>query len=740
MKNSDPKMRKGCYSLLAGLFLTGQSIAQEDRYVVQRIQHPVTLDGYATEAAWQNIEPLPLVTNSPTVGDPPSEKTELLIGYDENYVYFAGRCYDSEADKMLCASKKRDYLGPNTEWVGFILDTFNDKENGVSFWTTPTGLRLDMSVFNDAEGEEPLNPSWNTFWDVAVQRNEEGFFAEFRVPFSSLRFQETDGQVVMGMIAYRWIARKYETDIFPAISQQWGGASMWKVSQAREIVFRDIQNQNPLYVTPYLSGGIGYENSLNETETAYEANTDQVFEPGLDIKYGLTSNLTLDVTVNTDFAQVEADDEQVNLTRYSLFFPEKRQFFQERSSNFEMNLGGPNELFYSRRIGLFDGKPVRIYGGARVVGRAGPWDVGFLNMQTAKTDSSPSENFGVLRLRRQVFNSNSYMGGILTNRMGRDGSYNTAYGADAIIRMFGQDYLSARWAHTFDHEHPESVSAVDKARINVEWMRRNREGLGYELGYSRSGPEYNPGMGFVGRENYTRLGGRLLYGWKPGQDSRLMTNRLFLTGEEYFRNSDNSIETTVIGPGWLFQTKSGIAGSLELMLNHDEPDTFDLSDDVLVPTGTYDYVNLLGQFNTPPGRKVFFLASIYAGQFFDGNRMSMTLMPEWSVSSDFALGGYYEFNHVDFPERKQKMIAQIWRLRLTYMLNTSFSASAFIQYNSEADAVIANVRFRYNPREGNDLYLVYDHGLNTDRYREIPVLPRDSNRTLLVKYTYTFVY
>ena len=257
----------------------------------------------------------------------------------------------------------------------------------------------------------------------------------------------------MGLTLWRFLAREQEFDLFPVFPADWGGYSHFKVSQARTVVFEDLQPETPLRITPYALGGAGQESVLNDAETAYDRQADPTYDAGLDIKYGLTSNFTLDLTLNTDFAQFEADNQQVNLTRFPLIFPEKRRFFLERASTFSFGFGRPNRLFYSRRIGLFQGRQVRILGGARVVGRTGPWDVGVLNMQTAREpeigpggQALPSENFGVARLQREVINEDSQVGGILTSRLGRDGSYNVAYGLDGLFRLKGEQHLGAKWA------------------------------------------------------------------------------------------------------------------------------------------------------------------------------------------------------------------------------------------------------------------------------------------------------
>ena len=333
---------------------------------------------------------------------------------------------------------KRDRSGLTNDQFGIILDTFNDKENGLYFFTTSTGVRLDAAISNDATGTPPFNISWNTFWDAAGTQNEDGWFAEMRIPFSSLRFQDRDGTVTLGLLAYRWIARKNEIAVFPAIPPKWGFHSLIKPSQAREVVLEGIRSTRPLYVTPYGLGGIGQSHVLDAEANGYERDDQPAADMGLDVKYGLASTLTLDVTVNTDFAQVEADDQQVNLTRFSLFFPEKRLFFQERASVFDFRTGESDNLFYSRRIGIADGEVVPVYGGARLIGRLGDWDLGLLNMQTRANAAARSENFGVLRLRRRILNENSYVGGIATTRLAAEG-HNVAYGLDGVLRLFGQD-------------------------------------------------------------------------------------------------------------------------------------------------------------------------------------------------------------------------------------------------------------------------------------------------------------
>jgi hypothetical protein len=723
-------------------FIPPDSTHQANRsvpYELTRIDLPVTLDGLTNEPAWQAITPLQMVMQAPTYGIAPSERTEVLVAYDGDYLYLAARFFDREPEKIQSISRKRDDMNATNDWFGVILDTYNDNENALAFMTTPEGLRLDMTIFNDAQGDSPFNASWNTFWDVATARNGEGWFAEMRIPFSSLRFQAVDGHVVMGLSALRFIAHRNELDVFPAIPPNWGGWSAWKPSQAQKVSFGEIPSHNPIYVTPFLLGGYNESYDLNDQKTDYGKSSKPTTEAGLDIKYGLANNLTLDLTLNTDFAQVEADDEKINLTRFSLFFPEKRLFFQERASVFDFHFDGDNRLFYSRRIGIHDGKLVRIYGGARTIGRIGPWDLGFLYMRTASAEELPSENFTVLRVSRQVINENSRVGGIITSRLGTDGSHNNAYGFDGVIRLFDQDYLTVNWAQTFADGKQNKTISLEPSRIYVDWQRRAVEGPAYDLSYSRAGKEYDPGVGFETREDFSRIGNKVSYGWTPGEDSWLLRHSLYVEGSYFLRNADGTVESSEIGPGWQCDSKDGYFVKISPRLyREDVREEFSLSDAAKIPAGRYNFAGLNLDFITPYVKKLFTEVTLYAGSFYDGKRITVGLYPQWNISPTVNLIGTYEFTHADFADRQQEFVGHLARLRIILMFSTTVSMGAFAQYNSDDNTVTTNFRFRYNPREGIDLYVVYDEGRNTDRFQKIPALPEFSNRTLLLKYSYTF--
>ncbi|MFC1639932.1 DUF5916 domain-containing protein [Gemmatimonadota bacterium] len=725
-----------CAAALVFFLLPGSTSGQEP-LAIARIAGGIEIDGIVDEPAWDSVPVLPAVAQTPTFGAPPSERTEFRLTYDDDHLYFSCRNYDSDVTGIRATSLRRDESSFSNDWCVINLDTFNDRETALIIGVSAAGVRTDAVFSNDAL--DPPNFSWNTFWDAAVSRDENGWYSEIRIPFSSLRFQDNGGKVVLGASFWRRIARKNEMITFPPISPQWGTYSVFKASQTRQIVLDGVYSRKPLYLTPYALGGVGRSHDLNDAETAYEPIDHTSREAGLDVKYGVTNNLTLDVTLNTDFAQVEADNQQVNLTRFSLFFPEKRLFFQERANIFEYSLGGVDRLFHSRRIGLVSGKQVRIYGGARLVGRIGRWDVGFLNMHSDAYEAASSENFGVLRLRRQVLNENSYVGGIVTSRIDTDGGYNVAYGLDGILRLFGQDFLTLDWSQTFEDDESVVSDPFERAFLRARWERRGQDGLTYVADVSRAGVAFHPGMGFLRRSDYVRIGDRISYGWRAGSESVLLRHTLGLTGFLFRRNEGGRIETAEIGPEWVVETKIGHVITLAAATMYDDlEDTFELSDNTMVPAGSYFFHSVKLAYSAPVGFLIRPDLQVEGGSFYDGWKFSTSITPTWNVSRHLRLSGRYGLDRVSFSERSQRFTAHIGRFRAEAMASSKFSVTAFIQYSSANDVAIANFRVRYNPREGTDLYVVYNEGRNTDRFNADPILPFVKERTLLVKYSYTF--
>lgn len=731
------------FILLAGLVMvltTFQSFASDD-LKIKRLTNEIHFDGKPDEPAWQLTDTLPITMHTPVFRGISNERTLIKITYDEEFLWIGAALMVNDPSHIRATSKKRDELSPNSDFFGVILDTYNDNENAMSFFTTPSGLRLDATIADDASSREPLNPSWNSFWDVRVSQDEKGWYCEMRIPFSSLRFQTVNGRSEMGFITWRWSAHNNENVTYPSIDPKYGMWATWKPSLAQTIIFENLKPAKPVYVSPYVIAGFTNDNSLNADETAYQNSREFTRQMGGEIKYSLTSNLTLDVTANTDFAQVEADDQQVNLTRFSLYFPEKRMFFQEGANIFSFNMGGPNNLFYSRKIGLDDdGNPVKIYGGMRIYGRVGKWDLGVLNMQTAKNDLLPSENFGVLRMRRQVFNPNSYVGGMITSKIGTNGNINTAYGVDGIFRLFGDDYLDVKLAQSQETGVDGGVLNLSPSRIRINWERRTQKGLGYDISLSHSGKNFNPGAGFEMRENYRATRSQIQWGWLPGENSKLQNHSVNIQLLNYYNGTTGKIESGSVGPGWRFQTKSFLMGSFELKrMVEDVEEEFSFSDDAVVPVGKYEFYGAEAMLTTPMTKMVFAEMTFEGGEFYDGTRFSTMISPYFNLSSSVMISGTYQFDAIDFDARNQEFKNHIARVKFEYMHSTKLSASSFVQYNTFDAAFLANFRVRYNPREGNDFYLVFNEFRNLNPELGSPRLPALANRTLLLKYTHTFI-
>jgi len=709
---------------------------------ITRLTEEVVFDGVPDETAWDPVDPFPMVSHFPVSGNPPGDRSVVGMAYDDQHIYVGGMLFVSSPDLIQAVGKKRDFQGASCDWFGVGFDSYNDKENSLLFFTNPNGLRWDATIRNDGNMQgisSPISTSWNTFWDVKTVIDDRGWYFEMKIPISSLRFLVENNSTVMGFNAFRWFPAINEVHIFPETSQDFGEMGKFKPSLYTEIEFRGLEPKKPLYISPYLLTGYEQSHELNDAETAYEYSGDYRLEPGLDLKYGINPNTTLDLTVNTDFAQVEADDQQFNLTRFSLYYPEKRMFFLERSSLFDFDLGGRTSLFYSRRIGLHDDNPVRIWGGARLNSRVNDWDIGLLDMQTASFEDLPSENFGVIRVKKRVFNENSYTGGMITSRLGVDGSYNVAYGLDGVIRLFGNDYLTLRWAQTFQDSVENNPLSLDPTRFLIHWERRKQEGFSYELLGTWSGTAFDPGIGFEIFDDYFATRQDLKYTWISPESARLHSH--FIMVSNYHLNSvvDGSLLTYSIGPTWYFATKNNWSGAFNMGYKFESLDEdFEILDPVVVPVGKYSFLNGVIMLMTPASRTLSATIVLDGGGYYDGFKVSPSIKPLWNIGASLELGGVYSYDYIYFPDRDQTLNNHIAGLNALYMLSTKISFAAFVQYNTAIHKIISNFRFRFNPKEGTDLYIVFNEGRNTLLDREVPHLPVYDQRNITVKFTYTF--
>lgn len=716
--------------------------------LLHRLDGPIELDGRIIEPAWMAVPPFRLVESTPNFGSPPSEVTKVRVAYNDEFLYASGHFLTKDISQIRATALERDDLRFSDELFGVVLDTFNDNENALVFAVNAAGNRIDLSVANDAQGQggPPWNRSWNTFWDVATTRTDSGWFVEMRIPFSSLRFQDQQGKVVMGLTVWRWIAAKNERITYPPLDPKWSWAFV-KPSIAQDVILTDVYASRPVYITPYALGGSQQEQDLNAAGSAYQTTNDIQINAGLDIKYGLTSNLTLDLTLNTDFAQAEADDQQVNLSRVSLFFPEKRLFFQERGSIFEFRTGRRGRLFHSRRIGLSEYGPVPILAGMRLVGRVGAWDIGLLDMLTARTDfisdgdsvTVPAENFAVARVRRQVLNEYSYVGAILTSRNNTAQDMNRGLGVDGIFRLWGDDYLESSWSHTVSEDTPAGLSLIDGSLLRLSLTRRGTVGPLYDFTALRSGSHYEPEMGFKGRSDFLRLRASLSYGVMAAENSSIYRYTYRLNYSAFYRNSDGQLDSGELGATWQVNSKAGSRGNLTIKRSYEDlPDSLSMPEDQVIPPGSYPFTQLSGSFSLPFSWLTRTQFDFKVGSWYDGRSISFGTRPSWTVSDHIRLSGRYSYTAAEFPDRGQAFTVQLVRMRINVNLNAKLSTATFAQFNSDTDLIGINFRLRYNPREGTDFYLVYNEGLNLDR-SGIPTPPLSGSRTILLKYSLTFL-
>ena len=437
------------------------------------------------------------------------------------------------------------------------------------------------------------------------------------------------------------------------------------------------------------------------------------------MRFPLSGKLTLDLTANTDFAQVEADGQQVALDRFPLFFPERRRFFQEGATLFDFTAANGTRLFHSRRIGLTPaGSPVTILGGARLVGKVGNWDVGLLQMQTDDEGSAPAENFGVVRLRRPILNPWSTAGLMLTTYYG-GGRRNVALGADTSLRLGGDEYVGLKWTATADEAERGAADLSSRSLFDARWERRSGRGLSYTWQLTRAGADYRPELGFMPRRDFTTA--NVVSNYFFHTDGHRYFRRVYPGALAFstFRNSDNALESGQYAFWVQWDTKSGGGGWIEPKWFHENVLVpFTIGNTVRIPAGAYDFADLQIANTMSSGRKVRADVDFRTGTYFDGRRTQVILTPTWNINRHVELGGDYQLSALRFPARDQSVNIHLLRLRIRTALDARASGNAFVQYNSTTERLDFNVRLRYNLSEGTDLWLVYNEGLDTERERD----------------------
>ena len=713
------------------------------RAIALRVEDGPDIDGDVLgEAVWDNaVVATGFRQTTPDEGQPASERTEVRIIYNDDTLYFGVVCYVSDPSTIIVSDTRRDTSLDETDSFRLILDTYLDKQNGFVFGTNPAGLEFDGQVTNEGEGSGGFggagrrrpsgqqrgsgggfNLNWDGVWEIDTQISEIGWTAEIAIPFRTIRYPSGDIQT-WGINFQRNIRHRNEEVYWALLPRQF---DLNRLSFAGTLQGLEVPAQRNLKLTPYVLGdGIWRE---------VDAKTTVRGDFGVDLKYSVTPSMTLDLTYNTDFAQVEVDEEQINLDRFNLFFPEKRPFFLENAGLFSVGQPGRVEVFFSRRIGISDdGEQIPILGGGRLSGKIGNnTNVGFLNMQTESVSASgiPSTNFTVLRVR-QDFVKRSNVGAIFVNRSsaaGRTGDTddNRSYAVDGRYGIGQNGTISGFVAQTETpalqgDTHAYSVSAdYDSPRYQVR------------AGYSEVGPNFNPEVGFYARRGYQRVDWSVRSAFRPENSWGLHEFRPHTSHETILNFESGQIETQHTHIDNHTEWRNGYEIHTGMNLTKEgvlEP--FTIFPGVIVPVGTYDHAEAQLVFQSNRGAPVSVQVRSIIGGFFGGDRVQVGPQVNMRVGETFNAQIEWDRNDIDLPSGA--FVANLSRFRVNYSFTTRMFLQALVQYNDRADLWSSNIRFAILSAANTGLYVVYNNTQGIGEFR-----PTGAGRTLTIKYSQLF--
>jgi len=706
-----------------------------------RLTTPLRIDGSLDEETYRTVAPISdFIQQEPQEGAPATEKTEIWIFYDRDNFYLSARCWDSHPERMIATEMRRDGPRiPRNEDLAFGLDPYFDHRNGYNFEFTPVGGMMDAQIANDG-GTIDLN--WNSVLEHGTARFEHGWSVEVRIPFRTLRYRSGAAQI-WGLQVRRMVRWKNELDYITRIPASVGERGHMRLSLAPAVVGLEVPPPaKNIEIKPYAISSL----STDRTVVPAIAN-DGSADWGGDVKYGVTNSLTADFTYNTDFAQVEADLQQVNLTRFSLFFPEKREFFLENSGTFRFaNVTGTTsagtdptpQLFYSRQIGLVGSTAVPIIGGGRLSGRTGRYTIGLLNIvsdestiTTVPRREVPITNFAVVRIRRDLLRR-SYIGAMFTGRSATEtgSSPNEAYGVDATFNLKTNVSVIGYFARS----HAAGVTREDgsyKASFDYEGDR-----YGALADYTSVDKNFNPGIGFVPRPDMRRSFGLLRFSPRPARRRSAIRKYYYNATAEYVTTTSGRVDNETYTGEFAVDFQNSDRANIKYSSFYEFlPAPLPLGPGVTVPRGSYDYGSVLAGYNFGPQRLLFAAnTSLEYGSYRDGHKTSalvsgaaINLPPHLIVEPS------YTFNYIVIPQGtlNQHLIAP----RITYGITPRAFVSALVQFNTTLNTLSSNVRLRWEYRPGSELFVVW----NEQHDSENPGLPLQ-NRALIVKMNHLWRY
>ena len=702
-----------------------------------RLAEKIVIDGNLNEDIYKRVQPVSgFVQAEPVYDAPATEQTELWVFFDDQAIYVGLRCSDSGMDHWSSIDMRRDGQGmARSESVSVAFDTFHDKRNGYTFGTNPNGGISDSAITNERDS----NRDWNTIWESRTGRFDGGWTVELRIPFASLRYNS--GEQIWGINVRRNVQWKNEMSYLtqvPLGGQFSSLGGLFKFSSAATLVGIEAPPASRLFeIKPY---GIS---SVKTDKTADVAMLNKLSgNAGLDAKVGLTKGLTADLTYNTDFAQVEDDEQQVNLTRFSLFFPEKREFFLEGQGIFsfggfaQRRIGNPGEVplpFFSRRIGIDDsGHAVPILGGGRVTGRAGKYSIGVVNIQT-KHDrllQQASTNFSVLRVRRDIFRR-SNVGMIFVNRSayGQKLRSNQTWGVDGVFSFFQNLNLNTYVAGT---RTPELHGNATSYRAQLDF---NPDRYGVTLERMLIGAHFNPEVGYVRRPNAERSLADLRFSPRPKASKLVRKYDYSVSYDQWLRATDRLLETQQSDATFGIEFQSSDRMNIQFVDEFERlSDPFKVFGDVKIPVGEYRFQYLHSDYQFGNQHFVAGTLGYDQGGFYGGSKKSVTFgFGRVEPMSNLFIEPGWSVNWVDIPAAK--FVAKVISGRVSYVFTPRTFIAALMQYNSNNHTVSVNARFRWEYRPGSDFFVVYSDGRNTETTGRFPAL---ETRAFTVKLTRFF--
>ncbi len=681
-----------------------------------RTTTPPTIDGVLNDPVWQDA---PFIDDMhqfrPADHVEPTQKTTVYLLYDDDYFYVAGRMWDTEPDEILARSLAQ---GQDVRWddaFNIIIDPFNNNRTGYQFQVNANGVRTD-AVFETATR---VNRDWEGIWHAASSIDSEGWATEMAIPFKTLNFDPNNPD--WGFTIERSIQRNQEDIAWVSYNRQVNPGVTGTVSG-----FTGLQQGRGLDVVPTVvaSGSRDFE-----TDAA-----DSSMEPSLDVFYNFTPSLTGVLTLNTDFSATEVDDRQINLTRFNLFFPEKRDFFLQDVDIFSFGGLRRNGIpFFSRRIGLSRrGQPVDLDVGAKLTGRAGRWNVGLLGVALDEFQDVDSSNVFVGRVAANVLEESS-VGLMVTGGDPRSNLDNSLMGADFRYRNTrlpgGRTLAGEAWYQKSDTEGVEG----DETAWGVRMAAPNNTGLRGEVGFETFHDDFNPALGFVNRRGIERSEASVAYTSRPAH--RWLRELGHGVNYERFDLIAGGVESE----SWYLElveleTNSGDQGGIafererEVLLEE-----FDIFDDVIIPPGDYEFDQYSFEVSGANDRALAPSFEYGKGDFFGGDRTEIGVGLDWRPNSRFFLGVEYEHNDIELADGD--FTAELIAVRTEVAFDVRWSWLNLVQYDNESESVGVNSRLRWTPRAGQDLFVVLNHGF--EAIGSFSAL-RSLESQLSVKYTHTF--